>query len=99
MDSDHDGIGNKCDNCYMIRNSDQRDSDWDGYGDICDVDRDGDGILNNDDKCPDNYDPSQEDMDGDRIGDACDNCKNVRNPRQVIASGTPAHSSVTEHAQ
>ena len=59
------------------------DTDWDGVGDLCDVDRDGDGVLNNDDRCPDDFDPLQLDMDRDQVGDACDNCKRVSNAGQV----------------
>lgn len=36
-DLDGDGIANAKDNCKYIANSDQRDSDLDGQGDVCDI--------------------------------------------------------------
>lgn len=37
-DTDGDGIPDHLDNCTLIPNSDQRDTDGDGYGNICDAD-------------------------------------------------------------
>jgi len=39
---DGDGVGDACDNCTLVANADQRDTDADGFGNICDAD------LNND---------------------------------------------------
>lgn len=36
VDIDGDGLSNADDNCVMVPNKDQRDSDGDGYGDPCD---------------------------------------------------------------
>ena len=36
MDSDHDGIPDKNDNCPELINADQADADDDGIGDDCD---------------------------------------------------------------
>jgi uncharacterized protein (TIGR03790 family) len=44
-DLDGDGIENGDDNCRAIPNPDQRDTDGDGYGNLCDGDVDGDGII------------------------------------------------------
>lgn len=44
-DSDGDGVGDLCDNCIFMPNSDQFDMDMDGNGDVCDGDIDGDGML------------------------------------------------------
>jgi hypothetical protein len=50
-DNDDDGIINSLDNCPDTSNPDQKDTDGDGIGDVCD-DSDGDGILDLDDQCP-----------------------------------------------
>lgn len=37
-DSDADGIANNLDNCLFVPNTDQRDSNLDGFGNACDTD-------------------------------------------------------------
>lgn len=49
LDTDGDGFPDLQDNCPLVSNSDQWDTDVDGFGDACDADIDGDGILNGDD--------------------------------------------------
>ncbi len=44
VDTDMDGIPDDIDNCPMIANNSQKDSDEDGIGDACEDDTDGDGI-------------------------------------------------------
>ncbi|CAL4094625.1 unnamed protein product, partial [Meganyctiphanes norvegica] len=61
-DADNDGIPNSPDNCPLVSNPDQRDSDPDGpdkQGDACD-------------NCPTTPNLDQEDNDKDGMGDACD---------------------------
>lgn len=48
-DIDSDGIINRLDNCTLIANADQRDTNNDGYGNVCDGDLQSDGITNWDD--------------------------------------------------
>ena len=92
-DADNDGIcfplnNDQCpgqtvpDNCPIVSNPDQLDSDHDGKGDVCD-------------NCPGDINPNQGDYDHDGIGDACDtdadndgvindvdNCPTTPNPLQ-----------------
>lgn len=71
-DDDGDGILNPDDNCPLIPNFDQLDTDQDGLGDVCDPDIDNDTILNPDDNCVLIINPQQLDLDQNGIGDACD---------------------------
>jgi hypothetical protein len=48
-DSDGDGITDVTDNCTEIANADQRDSDADGYGNMCDGDLNNDGFTDGSD--------------------------------------------------
>jgi hypothetical protein len=68
MDDDHtlhadfddgDGIDDEFDNCPVVYNPDQTNTDIDGVGDLCD-------------NCPDDHNPDQTDSDEDGIGDDCE---------------------------
>jgi hypothetical protein len=103
-DSDGDGIcegagflspktGDR-DNCPDIANSDQKDMDSDGKGDVCDEDADGDNVSDLIDNCLMTYNPRQtdfnlngkgdacEDSDGDGVMDDKDNCPLISNSGQ-----------------
>lgn len=73
-DDDLDGIFNANDNCPLIPNSDQADTDNNGVGDACndENDSDGDEWANHLDNCPNNYNLSQVNVDEDEFGDVCD---------------------------
>lgn len=45
-DSDGDGVADYADNCTFVANANQRDTDQDGYGNICDTDLNNDGQTN-----------------------------------------------------
>ncbi|MDT0606895.1 thrombospondin type 3 repeat-containing protein [Croceitalea rosinachiae] len=71
-DDDNDGILDVNDNCPLLANADQTDTDGDGEGDTCDLDDDNDGVLDINDNCPLIANADQADIDGDGIGDVCD---------------------------
>ncbi|MEL7451162.1 MAG: thrombospondin type 3 repeat-containing protein [Pseudomonadota bacterium] len=45
-DTDGDGVPDATDNCLLVANPDQRDTDGDGFGNICDGDLNNDGSIN-----------------------------------------------------
>jgi hypothetical protein len=44
-DQDADGVGDPEDNCLVVDNADQRDTNLDGYGNLCDGDFDDDQVV------------------------------------------------------
>jgi len=68
IDQDGDGHPDSIDNCVLIPNPDQLDTDSDGAGDACDNDNDNDG-LSNDDETLLGTDPLLVDTDGDGLDD------------------------------
>jgi hypothetical protein len=63
------------DNCPLVYNPGQADSDNNGVGDACQsavVDTDHDGVRDSADNCPSVANADQADLDGDGQGDACD---------------------------
>lgn len=95
-DDDNDGVVDSIDNCRLIPNGSQSDTDSDGIGNRCDDDKDGDTIndVPPEDNCPLVANPGQDDTNENGIGDACedsdgdgvsdeiDNCTSVYNPDQ-----------------
>ncbi len=71
-DDDNDGVLDVDDNCPLVGNANQLDTDGDGLGDACDPDDDNDGIADVDDNCPTTANADQADADNDGIGDVCD---------------------------
>ncbi len=70
---ENDGTKECVDNCPLVYNPTQSDTDQDGLGDACDPDADDDLILVSDgDNCPLVSNPNQADLDGDGVGDVCD---------------------------
>ena len=48
-DTDSDGIPDEWDNCVSTSNTDQCDTNTDGYGNVCDSDVNNDGVVGNPD--------------------------------------------------
>ncbi len=71
-DPDDDDVWDPGDNCQLVANADQIDTDGDGLGDACDDDDDNDTVVDTSDNCPLVANPDQADADDDDIGDACD---------------------------
>ena len=46
VDTDGDGIYDGADNCVLVSNTDQIDTDGDGFGNICDADLNNDNVVN-----------------------------------------------------
>jgi hypothetical protein len=86
-DYDDDTILNIDDNCVLIANTDQTDTNNDGFGDACSIDdgsgvlsipdRDGDGVPDYADFCLWIADADNVDSDADGIGDACEQVATV----------------------
>ncbi|MBF0142970.1 MAG: tandem-95 repeat protein [Magnetococcales bacterium] len=71
VDSDDDGVADAADNCLMVENPGQTDTDGDRLGNACDGDDDGDGVLDPVDAVPLDKTESR-DSDQDGIGDNAD---------------------------
>ncbi len=52
VDPDNDGILYGADNCPLVANPAQTDTDSDGLGNVCDADNDEDGLTDSVDNCP-----------------------------------------------
>ncbi len=94
-DYDSDGTYDFEDNCPLVANADQLNSDEDSLGDACDncpdatnndqADSDGDSVGDACDQCPGQDDLADQDEDG--VPDCLDNCVSVPNPDQGNADG------------
>jgi subtilisin-like proprotein convertase family protein len=67
-DSDGDGRKDGVDNCPAVANVDQKDTDSDGMGNLCDLDDDNDGLTDAEETAT-GTDPLAADTDGDRLLD------------------------------
>ncbi|SVD98744.1 uncharacterized protein METZ01_LOCUS451598, partial [marine metagenome] len=96
-DDDNDGVPDASDNCPVVSNSDQLNSDNDAQGNVCDADDDNDGTEDDQDAFPldasevaDNDgdgtgDNADTDDDNDEVADDADNCPAIANPGQEDA--------------
>ncbi len=82
------------DNCTLIANTDQLDTDGDGDGNACDTDDDNDGVLDVNDALP--IDPTETvDTDGDNLGDNTDPLLNDASTLNNVPGMTTADKSGT----
>jgi len=65
-DDDQDGVPDTTDDCPLVANPDQSDTDGDGEGNACDPDDDADGVPDATDNCPLVANAAQEDADARR---------------------------------
>jgi hypothetical protein len=95
-DDDGDSVLDNVDNCPLVANAAQLNTDGDTSGNACDDDDDSDGKLDTADNCPLISNSDQLNSDGDASGNACDedddddgaldsldNCPLVNNPDQA----------------
>jgi hypothetical protein len=71
-DTDGDADNDGADNCPLVKNAEQVDTDEDGTGNVCDTDDDADTVLDGVDNCPLIANTDQVDTDGDKAGNVCD---------------------------
>ncbi len=70
-DKDRDRVVDEQDNCPTVTNTDQRNTDNDTMGDVCDADKDNDG-LTNEEELAKGTDPLDADTDDDGVADNVD---------------------------
>jgi TolB protein len=84
-DADDDGVLDAGDNCPVVANADQLNTDGDAQGDACDPNDDNDGFPDVTDGCPlvAGTAGGCPDGDGDGVRNTADNCPAIANPTQA----------------
>ncbi len=96
IDGDGDSVNDADDNCPLVANANQHNTDGDALGDACDPDDDGDGVLDGADAFPLNSAESV-DTDGDTIGnnaDLDDDNDGVPDATETGSAGTPVGNTL-----
>lgn len=85
-DSDKDGVDDFSDNCAVDANADQRDTDGDGYGNVCDADLNNDGIVSVRDvaQFKRNFGQQGEELDADFDGNFVVNTRDIGRMKQLF---------------
>lgn len=90
-DTDSDSVNDNTDNCALISNIDQLNSDNDATGNVCDADDDNDTVADANDNCPLITNSNQADGNDNGVGDACE-----APPAQVAGFWLAAITAATE---
>lgn len=86
-DTDGDGVSDKYDNCPLVSNTDQTDSDADAKGDQCVPDDDADGLPDGDEINIHRTNPKITDTDGDTLTDPIEIYTLKTNPLSIDTDG------------
>lgn len=84
-DTDHDGVPDASDNCPLVANPGQTDTDGDGAGDACDADDDNDGVFDPYDVCPATAPGHPVSPDGCSISQFCSASASWKNHGQYVS--------------
>lgn len=90
-DTDRDTVSDGADNCPLVSNYDQLDTDQDRAGDACDDDKDGDGFINTQEAAA-HTNPLLADSDGDGVVDGADTF-----PLDVLESNDNDHDGIGDN--
>ena len=86
LDTDGDGLVDSLDNCTLVPNADQRDTDADNFGNICDPDFDNNNIVDRLDNQTFRAALQTADPDADLNGDGIVNIGDYRILRSYVGS-------------
>ncbi|NPU91032.1 MAG: hypothetical protein HPY82_03895 [Gammaproteobacteria bacterium] len=90
-DTDSDTVNDGSDNCGLISNTDQLNSDNDATGNVCDADDDNDTVADANDNCPLVSNGNQADGNDNGVGDACEAA-----PANIVGFWLAAITAATE---
>ncbi|GEM_PF-5863972 len=86
-DTDNDGANDGADNCFVVANAGQLDSDNNGVGDACSPDDDGDGLPDDLEIVQYHTNPKLADTDGDGLSDPAEIVVTKTDPLRADTDG------------